>query len=127
MVWVYNIWNMINNTMEYYSAIKMKLCHLQCFGQIQILYSAMWSTKETNSVWCHWYVKSIIWYKWTYQQNRSRLKDIEDRLVVVKGKWHGGGVNREFGIGRYKILYIEWINNKVLLYSTGNYIQHPIV
>ena len=22
-------------------------------------------------------------------------------------------------------LYIEWINNKVLLYSTGNYIQHP--
>ena len=25
-----------------------------------------------------------------------------------------------------KLLYIEWINNKVLLYSTGNYIQNPI-
>ena len=24
-----------------------------------------------------------------------------------------------------KLLYIKWINNKVLLYSTGNYIQYP--
>ena len=24
------------------------------------------------------------------------------------------------------ILYIGWINKKVLLYSTGNYIQHPV-
>ena len=25
------------------------------------------------------------------------------------------------------IIYIEWINYKVLLYSTGNYIQYPII
>ena len=31
----------------------------------------------------------------------------------------------EFGINRYKVLSIEWINNKVLLYSTVNYIQSP--
>ena len=23
--------------------------------------------------------------------------------------------------------YIEWINSKVLLYSTGNYIQYPVI
>ena len=23
--------------------------------------------------------------------------------------------------------YIEWINSEVLLYSTGNYIQHPVI
>ena len=23
--------------------------------------------------------------------------------------------------------YMEWINNKVLLYSTGNYIQYPVI
>ena len=33
----------------------------------------------------------------------------------------------EFGISRCKLLYIEWINNKVLLYSTGNYIQYPVI
>ena len=29
----------------------------------------------------------------------------------------------EFGGGRCKLLHLEWINNKVLLYSTGSYIQ----
>ena len=38
-----------------------------------------------------------------------------------------GGVDWEFGISRYKLLRIEWINNKVLLYSTGNYIQYPVI
>ena len=28
-----------------------------------------------------------------------------------------------FGISRCKLFYIEWINNKILLYSRGNYIQ----
>ena len=31
----------------------------------------------------------------------------------------------EFGVGRCKLLHLEWINSKVLLYSTGNYIQSP--
>ena len=34
---------------------------------------------------------------------------------------------REFGLSRGKLLYIEWINNKILLYSTGNYIQYPVI
>ena len=33
----------------------------------------------------------------------------------------------EFGISRCKLLYIGWINNKVLLYSTGNHIQYPVI
>ena len=31
----------------------------------------------------------------------------------------------EFGINRCKLLYVGWINNKVLLYNTANYIQSP--
>ena len=38
----------------------------------------------------------------------------------------GGGMDWEFGISRCKLLYTEWINNKVLLYSMGNYIQHLV-
>ena len=38
-----------------------------------------------------------------------------------------GGKDWEFGVSRYKLLYIEWINNKVLLYSTGNYIQYLVI
>ena len=44
------------------------------------------------------------------------------------GCWGGGERTEwEFGISRCKLLYIEWINNKALLYSTGNYIQYPII
>ena len=32
------------------------------------------------------YVESHIWHKWTYLQNRNRLTDTENRLVVVKGE-----------------------------------------
>ena len=28
---------------------------------------------------------------------------------------------------RCKLLYVEWINNKVLLYSTENYTQYPMI
>ena len=42
----------------------------------------------------------------------------------------GGGRGRndwEFGVSRCKLLYIGWINNTVLLYSTGNYIQYSVI
>ena len=32
----------------------------------------------------------------------------------------------EFGISRCKLICIEWVN-KVLLYSTENYVQHPVI
>ena len=36
-------------------------------------------------------------------------------------------INWESGINRYTLLYVKQITNKDLLYSTGNYIQYPIV
>ena len=45
--------------------------------------------------------------------------DIENRLVFAKGAGGGRGMEWEFGISRCKLLHLEWLNNKVLLYSTG--------
>ena len=42
----------------------------------------------------------------------------------------GGGRGRmdwEWGISRCNLSYIEWINNKVLLYRTGDYIQSSVI
>ena len=33
----------------------------------------------------------------------------------------------EFGISNCEILYLGWINNKAVLYSTGKYIQYPVI
>jgi len=61
--------------------------------------------------------------------------------VVAKGGERGSGMDGEFGVSRHQLLHLEeigciwggmavdkpshleWIDNKVLLYSTGNYIQ----
>ena len=60
-------------------------------------------------------------------KQKQNKQDIEIRFVVAKGKMVGGGMEREIGVSRYKLLYVEWINNKVLLYSTENYIQYPMI
>ena len=47
-------------------------------------------------------------------------------LWLPRGRGRGGK-GWEFVVGRCKLLYIEWINNKVLMCSTGNYIQYPVI
>ena len=55
---------------------------------------------------------------------RERDSQTENRLVVAKGEGEGWR-DWKFGVSRCKLLSREWINNKVLLYSTENYIQYP--
>lgn len=47
--------------------------------------------------------------------------------MVVGVEVRGIGKDWELGISRCKLLYTEWINNKVLLYCTGNYIQYTVI
>ena len=66
-----------------------------------------------------------------FLQNRNKLiengfvvakgQDIENRFVVAKGQGRNG-MDWEFGVSRCKLLYLEWISNEILLYSTGNYV-----
>ena len=46
---------------------------------------------------------------------------IENRLLVARVGW--GGKEWEFGVSRYKLLFIKWINTR--LYS--NYIRNPMI
>ena len=47
-------------------------------------------------------------------------------MVVKEKRGGGGGMDWEFGVSRCKLLHLAWIN-KVQLYSTGSYIQYPII
>ena len=49
----------------------------------------------------------------------------ESRLVTNR-KGIGGGIEWDVRGSKSRLLYIAWINNKILLYSTGNYIQYPM-
>ena len=43
-------------------------------------------------------------------------------MIISREKW-GEGIVRDFGIDTYTLLYLKWITNKDLLYSTGNSAQ----
>ena len=55
----------------------------------------------------------------TLPTKQKWITDLED-LWLPGG---GNGMDWEFGVGRCKLLHLEWINNGVLLYNTGNYAQ----
>ena len=46
---------------------------------------------------------------------------------MPRGRGFGGGLERETVVSRCKLEYMERINNKVLLYSTENYIQYSMI
>ena len=56
-----------------------------------------------------------------------KSKALSSRLVVASGEGAGERMEWEAGVRRCELLYIEWINNKVLLYSTENYIQYSMI
>ena len=43
----------------------------------------------------------------TYSQNRNRLRDIENKLMVTQGQRGGEGINQEFEMNKYALLYIK--------------------
>ena len=57
----------------------------------------------------------------------KRDSHIENKVMVTKGERDQRDKVGVPGISRYKLLYIKQINNKLLLYSTGNYIQYPLI
>ena len=44
--------------------------------------------------------------------------------MATEDEGDGGGMDWELGVERCKLLHLGWIN-KVLLYSSWNYIQYP--
>ena len=54
----------------------------------------------------------------------KKIMDMENRLMVAKrAGWERLGI----WVSRCKLLDLEWISNKILLYSTGNSIQSLVV
>ena len=46
-----------------------------------------------------------------------------EQTCGCQGGGKGVGWNWKFGINKCKLLHLKWIDNKVLLFSTGNYIK----
>ena len=91
-------------------------------------YHTEWSKSHreqvSNDIACIWNLKK--WYKWTYLQNRHRVKVVQNKLMVTKGErsWRDklGDSDWHIHSTTYKL-----DNNKTLLYSPGNSTQYPVM
>jgi len=52
-------------------------------------------------------------------RKQKHIMDMEDRLMFAREVRGGSGMDREFGVGRCKLLCLEWIRNGVLLTAQG--------
>ena len=55
--------------------------------------------------------------------HRNRLTHLENKFSSTREEKRGDGLVREFEVNFYTRLYLKWITNKDLLYSTGNSAQ----
>ena len=64
-----------------------------------------------------------------YQYSDTQILNVTAQKTNMVTKWERGWrrINQEFGINRYKLLYMKQVNNKVLLYSTVNYNQYSVI
>ena len=62
-------------------------------------------SEKANIGWYYLHVEAKIWQEWTYLQNRNRLTDIENKLLVTKEREAGN--KSRVGINRYKLLYTK--------------------
>ena len=105
--WIKMMWYIY--TTEYYSAVKNVICSNMDLTRDS---HTKWNKSERDrQILLILLISGIyIWHKWTYLQSRNSLTVIENRLVVAKGEEGGSGMDGEFGVGRHKLLHLEWIS-----------------
>ena len=69
-------------------------------------------------------------YMWNLKNSRNeliyRFIDTDNKYMVTKVE-AGEGINWAFGTNIYILPYIQQVNIKDLLYSTGNYTQYLVI
>ena len=72
--------------------------------------------RKEKTTWYHLYTESKTWYKWTYLQNRKRLREW---IYSCQGR----GIVGELEMDIYTLLCLKRVTNKDLLYITWNSAQ----
>ena len=108
-------------SMEYYSIIKKNkiMSFAATWIQLETIILSEVRKRKIQTIY-HFFVESKMWHKWTYLQNRNRSQPWSEDLWIPGRSGGGSGMDREFGVRGCKQLHMEWMDNSVLLYSTGN-------
>ena len=79
--WMKKMWYL--HSVEYYSAIKMDETMTFAATWMDLEIIILSQSDKTDSIWCHLYVESKIWRKWTYLWNRQTHRQREHIWLPV--------------------------------------------
>ena len=65
-----------------------------------------------------WWLKQM-----NLSTNQTQTHRHREQTCGCQGGEGREGKDGEIGVGRCKLLHLEWISNQVLMFSPGNYIQ----
>ena len=98
--WIKRMWYIY--TMEYYSTIKKNkiMPFAATWMDLKIVILNEVSQTEKDKYCMILFICGILkkWYKWTYLQNRNRVTDVENKLMVTKGERRGEGYIGRLGL-----------------------------
>ena len=124
--WIKKIWCVCVYIykLRYYSAIKKNemMPFAKTWMNLETVVRSKVSQKERDKC----YMISLLTQTNLSARQRQTQRHREYILVVAKEE-REGRKDWESGIRRCKLWYIGWINNKDLLCSTRNDIQHPVI
>ena len=75
--------------------------------------------KKANTTYYHLFVESNM-TQMILPTKQKQITAKESRLVVPRVGGGRSGMDGQFGVLGCKVLYLEWMGNGALLYSTGN-------
>ena len=73
------------------------------------------------------YMWNLKYEKMNVSMKQKQTHRHREQTCSCQGGGGKGGMEWQFGISRCKLLHTGWINGKVLLCSTGNYVQCPVI
>ena len=109
--------------MEYYSAItKNEIMPFHAtLMDLEIVILSEISQRKIYDIPHMWYLKRNDTNELIYKTETD--SDLENELMLPRGEGWGEGMVREFRMGMWPLLYLKWVTNKDLLYSTGDSAQ----
>ena len=111
--------------------VHQQMNELRC--GIQTQWNTTLSKKRTKQ--CHlqqhgWNQRLSYWnliYGTNEPFHRKETHGLGEQTCDCQGGGGGSGMDWESGVNRCKLLYLDWISNEILMYSTGNCIQSLVM
>ena len=107
-----------------------KICIINTFPQfaVRLAYSDLFHEEKLFLIFNYFYSMFLWFLSFVSCLRKSSPIQSYKRISLwsPRGRGEGKAMDWEFGIDRCKLLHLKWINNKVLVYSTGNYIQYLV-